>query len=473
MTEQLDRRTKLITEGSIVRSLVVISGPIVITNLLHSAYQLTDTFWVGRLGAGAVAAVSVCYPLLFFLMSAGFGLSIAGSVFVAQFAGARQHDKVNSAAAQVLLMVLIVSLLLSVVGYYLAGPTLRLMGVGEDIYHDARIYLSISCVGLVFSFGFFVFQSILRGIGEVRFPMILIGSTVILNGVLDPLFIFGFGPMPGYGVAGAAYATIGTQAVAAIIGTYILFRGRHGVHVRWVDFKPDLHFMMRAIYVGLPAAIEQSARTLGSLMLIFLATGFGTLAIATLGIGMRVLSFIMIPAFGLAMATTTLVGQNIGAGNRSRAEQAARLSAWAAFGLFSLVGAVFYLCAAPLIRLFVPSDPALVEAGATFVRITSLAFGVMAAQQVLLGAFRGAGGTMAAMLIALVTQWVLQFPVSYVLALHTDLGAIGIWWGFPVAGYLAMAITLVWFLRGSWHQPAMTEVEQLAEELKDEIHLDN
>ncbi|MCC6203008.1 MAG: MATE family efflux transporter [Gammaproteobacteria bacterium] len=473
MTDHLDRRTKLITEGSLVRSLVTISGPIVLTNLLHSAYQLTDTFWVGRLGAGAVASVSVCYPLLFFLMSAGFGLSIAGSVFVAQFAGARQPDKVNSSAAQVLLMVLVVSLLLSVIGYFLAGPALRLIGVGEDIYRDAKIYLAISCIGLVFSFGFFVFQSILRGIGEVRFPLQLIAATVILNGILDPLFIFGIGSSPGYGVAGAAYATIGTQAVAAVIGIYILFRGRHGVHVRWRDFLPDWHFMLRAIYVGLPAAIEQSARTLGSLMLVFLATGFGTLAIATLGIGMRILSFIMIPAFGLAMATTTLVGQNIGAGNRDRADQAARLSAWVAFGAFSLIGVVFYLLDGPLIRLFVPNDPALIGAGAEFVRITSFAFGVMAAQQVLLGAFRGAGGTMAAMLIALVTQWVLQFPVSYVLSRHTSLGAVGIWWGFPVTGFLAMIITLVWFLRGTWHQPAMSETEQLVEELKDEIHLDN
>ena len=263
----------------------------------------------------ASAAVSVCFPLIFILLAFGFGLSIAASIFVAQYAGARKHAMVNHVSAQTLLMIVVVSLVLSCAGYISSPYVLHLIGVGEDIFTDTNRYLQISYIGMIFSYGFVVFQSILRGIGEVRYPLYVITLTVLLNAVLDPLFIFGWGPVPGYGVAGAAYSTIATQFIGAGIGLGVLFNGRFGIHLKLSDFVPDFPMIKRAIRIALPASLEQSVRTLGSIMLVFLATGFGTMALATFGIGMRIMSFIFIPAFGLGMATTTLVGQNIGAGN--------------------------------------------------------------------------------------------------------------------------------------------------------------
>lgn len=450
MHHALDRKTRQITEGPIVRSLFVIAGPIVLTNILHSAYQLTDTFWVGRLGAEGVAAVSVCYPIIFFLMGAGFGLSIAGSVFVAQYAGARRHDMLNHVSGQTILMIAGMSLVMSAIGYLGSPFVLHLIGVHEQIFDNANRYLRISVLGLIFSFGFMVFQSLLRGIGEVRFPLYVISSTVVLNAILNPVFIFGWGPIPAYGVPGSAFATILTQAVAAVIGVGILFEGRYGIRLRAKDFVPDLAFISRAIRVALPASIEQSTRTLGAILLTFLATEFGTLALATYGIGARILSFVFIPAFGLAMATSTLVAQNIGAGNVRRAEDVARLSGWVAFWVLNAVAVLFALLAAPLVRFFVPEDEALVEAGAGFIHIVALSFGIIGAQQALMGAFRGAGGATSAMVISLITQFVFQFPMSYVMCRHTSLGVTGIWWGFPVANFFTTILTIVWFNRGSW-----------------------
>ena len=457
MENKLAQKTRLITEGPIVKSLFLIAWPIVFANTLHTAYQLIDTFWVGRLGAPAVAAVSVSFPMLFFLLGFGFGLSIAASVFVAQFAGARRHEMVNHVTAQTILMVVVISLLLSVVGYYTAPSVLRLIGIGPDIFADTIRYLRISYIGLIFSYGFILFQSILRGIGEVRFPLYVIIATVLLNAILDPLFIFGWGPVPGFGVSGAAYATLITQGIAAVVGIGVLFGGRYGIRLKAADFIPDWRFIHEAVKVALPASIEQTTRTLGSIMLTFLATGFGTVSLATLGLGMRIMSFVFIPAFGLGMATTTLVGQNIGAGNILRAEQAARLSGWVGFWSLNVFAVLFYLFAEPLVRLFVPADEALVASGVEFVSIATISFGVIGAQQALLGAFRGAGGTMSAMAISLVTQWILQFPVSYILCMHTPLGVAGIWWGFPIANIIATILTVIWFQYGTWQDLKLME----------------
>ena len=200
-----------LTEGSIVRSLVALSLPIVFANILQTAYQLVDTFWVGRLGGEAVAAVSVSFPLIFLMIALGGGLAVAGSVLVAQYVGARNAARVNHVTAQTLLMVGVVSVLLAAVGYGSSAYALGLMGVTPPTLGDATRYLQVSFLGLPFTFGYFVYQSVLRGIGEVRAPVYIVFGTVLLNLALDPLFIFGWGPIPGAGVTGAAYATIGTQ----------------------------------------------------------------------------------------------------------------------------------------------------------------------------------------------------------------------------------------------------------------------
>lgn len=469
IVDKLDQKTKLITEGSIVRSLFVIAWPIVLGNTMQTAYQLIDTFWVGRLGANAVAAVSVCFPLIFILLAFGFGLSIAASIFVSQYAGARKYDMVNHVAAQTLMMIILVAIVLSYLGYVSSPYVLRMIGVGNDILGDANRYLQISYIGMIFSYGFVVFQSILRGIGEVRYPLYVVTLSVMLNAIFDPLFIFGWGPVPALGVAGAAYSTIATQFIGTAIGVYVLYKGTFGVQLKLPDFVPDFPMIKHAIRVALPASLEQSVRTLGSIMLVFLATGFGTMALATFGIGMRIMSFIFIPAFGLGMATTTLVGQNIGAGNVDRAVRAARLSGWVGFFALTTFALLFYIFAAPLIRFFVPGNEQLINAGAVFIRIAGLSFGFIGGQQCLLGAFRGAGSTKSAMLISIITQWVFQFPISYVLCRHTALGVIGIWWGFPVANSISIVITIFWFKFGTWKKINLTRQEEVREHLEEEI----
>lgn len=469
MESALEKRTRMITEGSVVRALFMIAGPIVLANTLHTAHQLVNTFWVGRLGAGAVAAVSVSFPLIFLLIALGGGLAVAGSVFVAHYAGARKFDRVNHVAAQTMIMVVSVSLALSSLGYLSTDAALSLLGIEESVRADASLYMRTSFAGLVFGFAFMMFQSIMQGAGEVRLPLYIVSATVAMNAVLDPLLIFGFGPIPPLGVAGAAFSTLGTQAVSAVVGMAILFSGRFGIRLTLSNFRPDFAFIKRAVSLGVPASIEQSTRSLGAVFLTFVAAGFGTLALATYGMGMRVMSFVFIPALGLSMATATMIGQNIGAGHIERAAQIAKTSSWFAFLSLTGIALPFFVFSEPLVRFFVPGDEALVAAGGEFVRIVIPSFGLIAAQQVLLGAFRGAGQTFASMAISLVSQWLIQLPLAWGLATLTPLGATGIWWAFPLSSALSMAITLYWYRLGSWRRTRLTAEERLTEEVTEKI----
>ena len=322
MAEDRTARQTALLEGPIFRSLLQLTIPIVLATILQSAYQLTDAFWVGRLGGYAVAAVTVSFPLMFLMIALGAGMAIAGSTLIAQYFGARNGPMVNHVAAQTLLMVALASVVFGTIGYSMAPAVLNAMGVEPEVLPAATQFMRVSFVGLVFVFGFAMIQAVLRGVGEVRLPLYIVFGTVLLNFVLDPLLIFGIGPIPATGVAGAALATIGTQSLAAVAGLALLLSGRYGIHLALHHFRPDLPFFKRAFLLGFPASVEQTARALGLTAMTFLVARFGTVTMAAYGIGFNVLSFVIIPAMGLSMATSTLVGQNIRQDRARRVDRA-------------------------------------------------------------------------------------------------------------------------------------------------------
>ena len=437
-------------EGPILKSLLTLAIPIVIANMLQSAYQIIDAFWVGRLGGAAIAAVSISFPVMFLMIALGMGLAMAGSTLTAQYRGAGNDEMVAHVAGQTLNMVAVLSIALSILGYVAAPALLHMMGVGPDVYPGALGFMRVSFVALLFNFAFFVFQSIMRSVGRPTLPVYIVLVTVILNFVLDPLFIFGWGPVPGYGVMGAALATLATQVLAAIAGMIVLRAGRHGIHLKPHNFIPDVAYMKRAFYLGAPASVEQSARALGLMILTFLIASFGTRTLAAYGVGSNILQVVIIPAFGLSMAISTLVGQNIGAGNIERAARIGRLGAELAFGILTGIGVIVFLFAPAFAAFFVPRDPGVIAASAHFLRIMALAWGFMGIQIALIGVLRAAGNMVTTMMLTLTTQWVIQFPLAYILSKHTSLQDSGIWWAFPVSNVIAAAIVLAVYGRGDW-----------------------
>lgn len=457
-------------EGPITKSLFALAIPIVLANILQAGYQLTDAFWVGRLGASAVAAVSLSAPITFLTIALGVGLAVAGSTLIAQYVGARNYKMVNHIASQTLLMIIVVSIVLGFIGYTITPYILHLMKVAPEVYNNALGFMRVSFIGLVFNFFFFMFQSIMRGIGEAKLPVYIVLGTVLLNFLLDPLFIFGWGIIPATGVMGAALATLGTQSIAAFIGLRVLLGGKYGIHLSLEDFKPDLSFMKRAFFLGLPASIEQSARALGMTVLTFLIASFGTVTVATYGVGSNILQVVMIPAMGLSMSIATLVGQNIGAGNIKRASDIGRLGALVGFISLTIVGVLVFIFAPHLIAFFIPGDTEVINSGTTFLRIISLSWGFMAIQISLTGVLRGAGNMITTMILAMVSQWVLLFPLAYVLSKHTTLGINGLWWSFAITNVTVSIITIILYRKGDWKKTKMiSEEEMLTREVGEEI----
>jgi putative MATE family efflux protein len=456
-------------EGPIVPSLLKLAIPIVLANVLASAYQLTDAFWVGRLGGNAVAAVSVSFPVIFVLIAVGMGFGIAGSTLVAQYMGAGNQPMVNHVAAQTLLMVALTSAVLGAVGYMIAPGLLHLMGVAPDVYDGALQFMRVSFIGLVTVFGFAMFQAVLRGVGQVTLPLYITAGTVLLNFLLDPFFIFGSGPIPALGVAGAAYATLSTQTLAMAAGFGALMTGRYGIHLEWADFAPDWEFVRRTFALGFPATIEQSARGLGMTVMTFLIATFGTVAIAAYGIGSNIFMFVLIPAMGLSMATAALVGQHIGAGKIERAVRIAYLSAAISFVTLQAIGVLLFFFAHAVVAFFVPTDPLVIEAGARFLRIFSLSFGALGLQLALIGVFRAAGRMKTTMALAVLGQWVLQFPLAYILGKHTAGGLNSLWWAFPISMIISTIVATLWFLKGTWKDGRLTDAQAAAEEVTEEI----
>jgi putative MATE family efflux protein len=461
-------RQKLFLEGPIGTALVRLSIPITLGNLLQTGYQLTDAFWVGRLGAAAVAAVSISFPVTFLVIALGAGLGIAGAILSAQYMGAGRQDMVNHVAAQTMMMVTITSAVLGAAGYAVAPYLLELLGVEPDVYAGALGFMRVSFVGIIFVFAYGMFQALMRGVGETRTPLMIVFGTVLLNFLLDPLFIFGFGPLPPHGVMGAALATLATQGLAALLGIAIFLRGRHGIQLSWRDFRPDPVYIRRAFFLGLPGSIELATRGLGPMLLSFLVASFGTVTLAGYGVGSNILQFVTIPAWGLSQAVSTLVSQNMGARNPARASRAAFLGAGTGFVVLSLVGLLAYILAPALVAFFVPRAPDVIAEGAQFIRIMCLAWGGVGVQLCVVSAFRASGNMLAAMVIALVSQFMLQFPLAYILSKHTTLGAYGIWWSFPITTIVVALVSLCWFAQGGWKTTVLTEearqVAQVAEE---------
>lgn len=440
-----------LTQGPILQSLLRLAWPIVFGNVLQTGYQLVDAFWVGKLGAKAVAAVAVSFPVNFLLIALGSGFSVAGSVLVAQNFGARHPKMVNHVAAQALVLETGLAVLLTV-GAHLASPhILHLMGAGPDIFEQANQFQQVLFWGLTFNFGFLMFQALMRGVGEVKIPLYINLATLALNFGLDPFFIYGWGPVPRLGVAGTAVATLCTQVISVVAGLVVLLRGRSGIQLSYKGYRPDWALMGRIFRLGGPSSVDLSALALGLSVLTTLAAGFGTAVLATYGIGSRIIALAIIPALGISLACSTLVAQNVGARNLPRALRTANYALGVSFTTLLVLGGLIWLAARPLVGFFLKGDAVVSEQAVEFVRIASLSLCFTGVQQTVSGAFRGVGNTLSAMVLTITGIWVFQFPVAWYLSRHTALGFRGIWWSFVVANVLISTVAGLWYWKGNWH----------------------
>jgi putative MATE family efflux protein len=471
--EELD-----LTGGNIGKPLFYLSLPIVVTNLLQTAYNLADTFWLGQYSTTALAAISFAFPMVFLIISLGFGVSVTGSVLVAQHTGAEEPRQAEYAASQTVAFAVLVSIVLGAVGYVVVDDLLRFFGASPDVLAAAVAYLRIISLGLPAMFGFFIFLSLMRGYGDTVTPMLVMLGTVILNVALDPFLINGWmlvanAPLvgtvafPELGIEGAAYATVFSRGVATAVGIAIMFSGTRGVRIRLRDMHPDPMYAGKMLRIGVPASIEGTGRSLSVNMLLLVVGAFSTSVVAGFGIGIRVFSVIFLPAIAVARGVETMAGQNIGAGQQDRAEAAADFAARWMFGILGGLGVLIFVFPEPIVAVFTP-EQAVIDTGAEFLRYVSLTFGCIGFMRAYTGAFRGAGKTMVSAVIAVTFLGLIRLPVAAALSLGiggsvsfvgiiitlpqlvSPLGPPGIWWGFVVSNVVGALIAVAWFKRGTW-----------------------
>lgn len=466
-----NKNLTLSLKGSIIKGLFILALPILIGNLLQSSYQFVDAYWVGKVWKEAVAAVSVSGPIAFLIIALGMGFAMAGTILVAQYAWAKQKEMVNRSAGQTLLAITGISLLLSIVGYTSAEWILVQMKVAPEVMHYALPYLQTTFCGLIFSFLFSMFQSILRGVGEVNFPLYIIAGTAVLNFIIDPMLIMGRGAIPPMWPQGAAFATLITQALSALIGIIVLFKGKYGIHLKISDLKPDFNFIKKALKLWFPSSLEMSIRALGMVLLTSLITSFGTNVLAAYGAGANINQFIFIPLLWLSIATSTMIGQNLGAKQFARAQHIAKISALISFGILSGFGVLIAIFAPELIGLFIENTEAnkdVISIWSDFLRILSFSLGFMGIQFAFTGVFRAAGNTMMAMVLGIISMFILEIPLAYGLALYTPLAVDGIWRAFPLTNIAMAIICFLIYQKGNWKNKNLTEPESSDEAIAEQ-----
>ena len=453
-----------LTDGPILRSLFFLSVPIVITNLLQVGYNLADTFWLGRYSTNALAAISLGFPLVFLFISLGLGLTVAGSVLVAQHTGADQPGEAQYAASQTVVFTLLAGLLIGGVGYWVIDELLQVFGAEPDVLGLATAYMEIITLGLPFLFGFTVFIALMRGAGDTVTPMLVMFGTVVLNVAIDPVLIFGWGPLPELGVEGAAVATVFSRGAAMVVGLWLMLRGAHGIQINLREMWPDLAYSKKLLRIGLPASLENTGRAVSVNMVLIIVTLFSTPVVAAFGVGLRVFSMVFMPAIAIDRGVEAMSGQNIGAGNLDRVSTINRWAAGVSFLLLSAIGVVTVVFAPDIIRVF-DDTPAVVAEGATFLRWIAPTFGFVGILRAYSGGFRGAGKTLTAAVIAVVLFGFIRLPIAYVASqglVPLDIWIFGsktpegIWLAFAVSGVIAAVVAAVWFERGTWRDGNLT-----------------
>lgn len=444
------------TRGSVSGKLLRLAWPVMAAQLLNTLYNLADAFWLGKVGRQALVAPTISMHVVFVAVALAMGLGGAGTTLVAQFRGAGNPERARKAGGQTFMLLGGISLILGLAGFLFTPLILRLLNTPPDALTETRTYMRWIFAGLPLMFPFFVYQGISTGLGNTMGPLQVSLVTVVLNVILDPLLIFGAGPVPAMGVTGAAVATVFCHGLASAIGTARLFRGLEGFRLSLRTLRPEGATIARLLSIGLPISLGQAATSLGFTAMIGIVNSFGSSVTAAFGVGNRIIHLALVPAMGLSQANAAAVGQCLGAGLPERAERST-LRALLIIGLIMLPATVpMFFFGGAISRIFV-DDPAVMEIGRTMFRITTpsvFAFGFVT---VLFGGFQGSGFTLPVMVLNIARLWVLRIPLAYLLASRAGMGRDGLWWAMFASNTLTALAGGAWFSTGSWkRKPSIT-----------------
>jgi putative MATE family efflux protein len=438
-----------LTSGVLGKQILMLSLPSTAEMALFSATELVHAFWMGRLGGTALAAASMSQTLRLVLISPMMGLSVGGMAIVARCVGARDQREADRATMQTILLIMLFTLPLVVLGVGLGGLFLRWMGARDTVWTDAVAYLRIILAGLFFMECLPTLNAVIRGAGYPEYTLRINVASIAVMMVAEPVLVLGFGPVPGFGVRGAAWAAVLSSAVGVIGQAVTLLKGSAGLRLHLADLRPDLRMMRRILRIAVPTSVQRFSPNLTNALLMALVSSFGNNVLTAYSILTRLMSFLQAPAFGLGIAAATMVGQNLGASEPARAERATVVATLASFVLSVLLFGLLAIVPGPALALF-SSTGAVLAAGIAAVPFYLLVATTSGWAQVVGSALGGAGDTVAWMWINIGSLWLVQLPLSWALSIALRLGPVGIWLGVSISFMINAGALTVRFMRGRW-----------------------
>ncbi len=439
------------TTGSIRKAVFMLSVPMILEMLMESIFALVDIIYVSRVSVNAVATIGLTESVITLVYAVAIGLSMAATAVVARRVGEKDIKGANEAAVQVIFLGIAVSLVVSVIGIFYAKEILALMGAESDLIAEGYGYTQILMGGNLTIMLLFLINAIFRGAGNASIAMWALVLSNGLNIILDPIFIFGFGPIPAYGVEGAAIATTIGRGTAVVFQLGILFYGWGKIKIVFKDLVIRTAVLYNLIKVSLGGIGQFLIGTSSWLFLMRIMSEYGSEVLAGYTIAIRVMMFTFMPSWGMSNAAATLVGQNLGAGKPERAEK----SVWITGkynAIFMVIVSIVYLVFAQEILEWFSSEATVIKYGTLCLQIIAAGYVFYAYGMVVIQSFNGAGDTKTPTIINFVCFWLFQLPLAYLLAITFNIGPLGVFLSIVLAEALIAVIGIIWFRKGKWKQ---------------------
>lgn len=448
------------TVGSIPNHLIMFSLPMLAGNLIQTAYGFVNAFWVGKkLGEGPLAAVTSSFPVIFLLTAVAMGLTMGTSILVAQFAGAKEWDRMRKAIQTSTVLLAFVGALFMFIGFVFAADIMRLMDTPKSVYPMAVSYLKIFILSMPAMFGMFLVSSALRGIGDSKTPLYFQVVALVATAVLDPILMFGWLGFPRFGLNGTAIASVGMQWLGMLaLMAYLAHKKSiaspdwRRLHIHW----PTCWLIFK---IGTPSVVQHSLISLGMIFVITIINGFGQAATAAFGVGMRIDQIAFMPALTFGGSVSMIVGQNVGAGLTYRVKEVFNWGIIVCGGI-SLIFAVFALTVPEFMVNIFLDEPQGFAIGVNYLRIMAISYLFFSVMFVANGVINGAGYTFVTTAISLVGLYAARVPLAIYLSQRMN-QVEGVFYAMTISNAVSMILALACYLSGFWKKPMIKHGVQL------------
>lgn len=437
------------SSGRLSRAILLLSIPMVLEMILESIFAIVDIFFVSSIGSNAVAVVGLTESMMTIIYAISMGLGSGTTAIVSRRIGEKHPKAASIAAVQAIMAGFGVSILFSIPGFIFAKDLLALMGASSQAIEEGWKFTATMMGGNLVIVLLFIINAIFRSSGDAAISMRVLWIANGINIILDPILIFGWGPIPAFGVHGAAIATTTGRGIGVLVQLYFLFSRKHRIKMSIRDFVPYPKVMMQLIRLSLGGMAQNIIATSSWIGMVRIVSTFGSNVVAGYTIAIRILIFTLLPAWGISNASSTLVGQNLGAGKPERAARSAWITGFVNMILLGLIGIIVLLNTHFFMGLFI-HDPVVIGYGALALQIFSYGYISYALGMVMVQSINGAGDTYVPMFINLICFYMIEVPLAYLMSIHMGFGFQGVCYSVVIAETVMAILGVTWFKLGRW-----------------------